>query len=67
MGWKLLISASLFLIGCSNAPKIEKIEENPHNLDEVLLKEEKSEEKQTPKLKIENIPTTPQEQIIELQ
>lgn len=62
MGWKLAIIISLFLAGCST-PKIERIEESAPQ--ESPIKQE--QEIQMPKLKFEDIPATPQEQIIELQ
>lgn len=64
MGWKLILTALLFLAGCST-PKVERIEENPSKQVETPM--QKEEEVKMPKLKFQDIPTTPQEQIIELQ
>lgn len=64
MGWKLAIITLFFLAGCST-PKVERIEEVSSNQQEPLVEQEK--EVKMPKLKFEDIPTTPQEQVIELQ
>lgn len=64
MGWKLAIMTLLFFAGCSS-PKVERIEEVSSNEQAPLVEQEK--EVKMPKLKFEDIPTTPQEQTIDLQ
>lgn len=71
MGYTLRLSllAVLFFIGCGS-PKVERIQEEASMQESSSTQEEKREDKeevQMPKLKLEDIPTTPQEQVIELQ
>lgn len=68
MGYTLRLSllAVLFFIGCGS-PKVERIQEEASMQEGSSIQEEKQEEAQMPKLKLEDIPTTPQEQVIELQ
>lgn len=63
---RLSLLAVLFFIGCGS-PKVERIQEEVSMQEGSSTQEEKQEEVQMPKLKLEDIPTTPQEQIIELQ
>ena len=67
MGYALRLSllAVLFFIGCGS-PKIERIqEESPLGGGEKNIEEEA--QAPMPKLRLEDIPPTPQEQVIELQ
>lgn len=72
MGYTLRLSllAVLFFVGCGS-PKVERIQEEASMQESSNTqegkREEKQEEVQMPKLKLEDIPTTPQEQVIELQ
>lgn len=68
MGYTLRLSflAILFFVGCGS-PKVERIQEEVSIQEGSSTQEEKQEEVQMPKLKLEDIPTTPQEQVIELQ
>lgn len=68
MGYTLRLSllAVLFFVGCGS-PKVERIQEEASMQESSSTQEEKQEEVQMPKLKLEDIPTTPQEQVIELQ
>lgn len=68
MGYTLRLSllAILFFVGCGS-PKVERIQEEASMQESSSTQEEKQEEVQMPKLKLEDIPTTPQEQVIELQ
>lgn len=68
MGYTLRLSllVVLFFIGCGS-PKVERIQEEASMQESSSTQEEKQEEVQMPKLKLEDIPTTPQEQVIELQ
>lgn len=68
MGYTLRLSllAVLFFIGCGS-PKVERIQEEASMQENSSTQEERQEEVQMPKLKLEDIPTTPQEQVIELQ
>lgn len=68
MGYTLRLSllAVLFFVGCGS-PKVERIQEEASMQENSNTQEEKQEEAQMPKLKLEDIPTTPQEQVIELQ
>lgn len=68
MGYTLRLSllAVLFFVGCGS-PKVERIQEEASMQESSSTQEERQEEVQMPKLKLEDIPTTPQEQVIELQ
>lgn len=68
MGKKLKVSImfALCLMGCS-APQVERIQEEDFSQENTTQEEESTQEVQMPKLKFQDIPTTPQEQIIELQ
>lgn len=68
MGYTLRLSflALLFFVGCGS-PKIEHIQEEVPLQEKQSTQEVVEEEVQMPKLKLQDIPTTPQEQIIELQ
>lgn len=67
MGYTLGLSllAVLFFIGCGS-PKVEHIQEDILT-QEVQTPQEAPQEVQMPKLKLQDIPTTPQEETIELQ
>lgn len=68
MGYTLRLSllAVLFFVGCGS-PKVERIQEEASMQESSSTQEERQEEVRMPKLKLEDIPTTPQEQVIELQ
>lgn len=63
---KLSFVAVLFFIGCSS-PKVEHIETNISSQTQTPSKQEAPQENQTPALKFQDIPTIPQEQVIQLQ